>query len=43
MTPIVPPYTIVENEALVSYIDIEKKKRYFKVSNLEMREPMYLP
>lgn len=43
MTPIVPPYTILENEALVSYIDLEKKKRYFKVSNLEMREPMYLP
>jgi hypothetical protein len=43
MTPIVPPYAIVDNEALVSYIDLEKKKRYFKVSNIEAREPMYLP
>jgi hypothetical protein len=43
MTAIVPPYAIEENEALVSYIDLEKKKRYFKVSNIEAREPMYLP
>ncbi len=40
---ITPPYTIEENEALVSYEDKNGTKRHFRVKNILRKEPIYMP
>ena len=42
-TIIAPPFPIEENEALVSYIDLDKIRHYFKVGNIIMKEPLIMP
>ena len=37
------PFSITEDQALVSYVNKEKKKYYFRIKEIEKREPIYMP
>lgn len=38
-----PPYEILEDQALISYFDENKARRYFKVSDIKQAESIYMP
>ena len=40
---VVPPYELLENQALVSYFDTLEVRRYFKVSELTQKESIFMP
>lgn len=37
------PYELANNQALVSYIDSNKARRYFRVSDIKRAESIYMP
>jgi hypothetical protein len=38
-----PPVELLENQALVSYIDVDLVRRYFKVSDFKQAESIFMP
>lgn len=40
---IVPPYPLLDNEALLSYRDDQGKRKLFKVKNILRKEPIFQP
>lgn len=40
---IIPPFELVENQALISYYDAEKTRHYFKVSGFKEGDSIFMP
>ncbi len=38
-----PPVELMENEALVSYMNKANEKHYFKVTDIKKEQPIYMP